>query len=64
MPTDHAEIALDGVAVPESSMLGAEGQGLSVAQQFVHENRIRQAASSLGPDGIASTCPWPAPTSA
>lgn len=48
MPTDHAEIALDGVVVPESSMLGQEGQGLSVAQQFVHENRIRQAASSLG----------------
>jgi alkylation response protein AidB-like acyl-CoA dehydrogenase len=29
-------------------MLGEEGMGLDVAQTFVHENRIRQAASSLG----------------
>src|SRR4029453_16515038 len=25
-----------------------EGEGLTVAQHFVHENRIRQAASSVG----------------
>ena len=29
-------------------MLGEEGHGLDCAQLFVHENRIRQAASSLG----------------
>ena len=34
--------------VPASTMLGEEGRGLDVAQTFVHENRIRQAASSLG----------------
>jgi alkylation response protein AidB-like acyl-CoA dehydrogenase len=48
MPSDHAEVSLDNVAVPASTMLGAEGMGLDVAQTFVHENRIRQAASSLG----------------
>ncbi|MDW3217619.1 MAG: acyl-CoA dehydrogenase family protein [Acidimicrobiales bacterium] len=48
MPTDHAEITLTDVRVPDSSRLGAEGRGLAVAQTFVHENRIRQAASSLG----------------
>ena len=29
-------------------MLWVEGRGLSLAQSFVHQNRIRQAASSLG----------------
>ena len=29
-------------------MLGEEGHGLELAQHFVHENRIRQAASSVG----------------
>mgnify|MGYP003342683770 CR=1 FL=1 len=29
-------------------ILGEEGRGLQTAQLFVHENRIRQAASSLG----------------
>ena len=29
-------------------MLGTIDKGLSIAQTFVHENRIRQAASSLG----------------
>lgn len=48
MPTDHPRVRFDGVWVPEDSVLGAEGDGLSVAQHFVHENRIRQAASSLG----------------
>lgn len=48
MPTDHADVSLRDVVVPNSTMLGAEGEGLMVAQQFVHENRIRQAASSLG----------------
>jgi acyl-CoA dehydrogenase len=48
MPTDHAEVSLHGVRVPASSVLGEVGRGLEVAQSFVHENRIRQAASSLG----------------
>ena len=45
---DHAEVSLTNVKVPASTMLGEEGRGLDVAQTFVHENRIRQAASSLG----------------
>jgi acyl-CoA dehydrogenase len=48
MPTDHAEVRLNGVRVPASAMVGEEGRGLDCAQLFVHENRIRQAASSLG----------------
>jgi acyl-CoA dehydrogenase len=48
MPTDHARFRLSNVWVPETAMLGQEGGGLSLAQSFVHENRIRQAASSLG----------------
>jgi len=48
MPTDHAEVSIKGVRVPDSAILGAEGNGLMVAQQFVHESRIRQAAASLG----------------
>jgi acyl-CoA dehydrogenase len=48
MPSDHAEVSLTNVRVPASTMLGEEGRGLDVAQTFVHENRIRQAASSLG----------------
>jgi alkylation response protein AidB-like acyl-CoA dehydrogenase len=48
MPTDHGEVRLNQVRVPGSAMLGEEGRGLDCAQLFVHENRIRQAASSLG----------------
>ncbi len=48
MPTDHANVRLDAVRVPDVAILGGEGQGLTIAQAFVHENRIRQAASSLG----------------
>ena len=48
MPTDHAQVKLENVRVPHSAILGEEGQGLAVAQLFVHENRVRQAASSLG----------------
>ena len=48
MPSDHAEVTLKDVVVPASTMLGEEGMALDVAQTFVHENRIRQAASSLG----------------
>jgi acyl-CoA dehydrogenase len=48
MPSDHAEVELKGVRVPDSAILHREGQGLMVAQRFVHENRIRQAAASAG----------------
>ncbi|KAL4797609.1 acyl-CoA dehydrogenase/oxidase [Aspergillus venezuelensis] len=48
MPTDHATITLNNVFVPESSILGKVDFGLAIAQTFVHENRIRQAASSCG----------------
>ncbi len=48
MPTDHAHISLTNVRVPHSSIFGGEGRGLQVVQHFFNENRIRQAASSLG----------------
>jgi len=50
MPSDHARVRLDGVRVPatDEAFLGEEDNGLLVAQHFLHENRIRQAASSLG----------------
>ncbi len=48
MPTDHARVELSDVRVPDSAILGEEGRGLAVAQTFVHENRIRQAASGVG----------------
>ena len=48
MPTDHATVTLENVWVPRSAVLGELHNGLGVAQAFVHENRIRQAASSLG----------------
>lgn len=48
MPTDHPKVKYTDVWVPESGILGALDNGLAVAQHFVHENRIRQAASSLG----------------
>jgi acyl-CoA dehydrogenase len=48
MPTDHAEVSLTDVRVPETAVFGRVDHGLDLAQHFVHENRIRQAASSLG----------------
>jgi alkylation response protein AidB-like acyl-CoA dehydrogenase len=48
MPTDHAHITLRDVRVPASAVFGEEGRGLQVVQHFFNENRIRQAASSLG----------------
>jgi alkylation response protein AidB-like acyl-CoA dehydrogenase len=48
MPSDHSEVALTEVRVPDSAIIGEEGHGLAAALLFVHENRIRQAASSLG----------------
>ena len=48
MPTDHAHISLTDVRVPNAAIFGGEGRGLQVVQHFFNENRIRQAASSLG----------------
>ena len=48
MPTDHAEVSLTDVRVGQDAVFGPPEQGLALAQHFVHENRIRQAASSLG----------------
>ncbi len=48
MPTDHGEVQLDNVRVPADAVLGEVDRGLDVGQTFLHENRIRQAASSLG----------------
>ena len=48
MPTDHAHISLKDVRVPNDAIFGGEGRGLQVVQHFFNENRIRQAAASLG----------------
>ncbi|OYZ13195.1 MAG: acyl-CoA dehydrogenase [Sphingomonadales bacterium 28-64-96] len=48
MPTDHPRVSFTNVWVPDSTRLGPLDGGLSLAQSFVHQNRIRQAASSLG----------------
>lgn len=48
MPTDHPRVAFNDVWVPDSAVIGDVDAGLEIAQHFVHENRIRQAASSLG----------------
>jgi alkylation response protein AidB-like acyl-CoA dehydrogenase len=48
MPTDHAEVTMTDVRVGQDALFGRLDHGLELAQLFVHENRIRQAASSLG----------------
>ena len=48
MPSDHAHVSFSDVRVPDSAIFGGEGRGLQVVQHFFNENRIRQAASSLG----------------
>lgn len=48
MPTDHGRISFKDVRVPDSAIFGTEGRGLQIVQHFFNENRIRQAASSLG----------------
>ncbi len=48
MPTDHGRVSLTDVRIPGDAILGQEGRGLQVAQRFFNENRIRQAAASLG----------------
>ena len=48
MPSDHGTVSLKNVRVPHTAILGEEGKGLAIVQHFFNENRIRQAASSLG----------------
>ncbi len=48
MPTDHAHISLTDVRVPADAVFGRQGRGLQITQHFFNENRIRQAAASLG----------------
>ena len=48
MPTDHGRVSITDVHVDDSAIFGGEGRGLQVVQHFFNENRIRQAASSLG----------------
>jgi acyl-CoA dehydrogenase len=48
MPTDHPRISIKNVWVPENAYWGEVDRGLGLGQSFVHQNRIRQAASSLG----------------
>jgi acyl-CoA dehydrogenase len=48
MPTDHGRVSLTDVRVGDEAVFGGEGRGLQVVQHFFSENRIRQAASSLG----------------
>ena len=48
MPTDHAHVTFKDVWVPDEALFGPLDDGLRLARHFVHENRIRQAASSLG----------------
>ncbi|MEM9738407.1 MAG: acyl-CoA dehydrogenase family protein [Pseudomonadota bacterium] len=48
MPTDHPRVSIKDVWVPDTAVFGPPDGGLALAQHFVHENRIRQAASSVG----------------
>ncbi len=48
MPTDHPDVHFTDVRVGDDAIFGELGRGLELANMFVHENRIRQAASSLG----------------
>ena len=48
MPTDHAHVRFTDIRVGHDTIFGGEGKGLQVVQEFFNENRIRQAASSLG----------------
>lgn len=48
MPTDHPRISFTDCWVPDEAILGIVGNGLRLGQSFVHQNRIRQAAASLG----------------
>ena len=47
-PTDHGTVSFKDVYVDDGAIFGGEGTGLQIVQHFFNENRIRQAASSLG----------------
>jgi alkylation response protein AidB-like acyl-CoA dehydrogenase len=48
MPSDHCTVSLTNVKAHNDDIIGGEGNGLAIAQRFFNENRIRQAAASLG----------------
>jgi acyl-CoA dehydrogenase len=48
MPTDHGHVSFTDIRVGHDTILGEEGAGLQIVQHFFNENRIRQAAASLG----------------
>lgn len=48
MPTDHPYVYFNDCWVPDDTILGDADNGLSVVQCFVNQNRLRQAAASLG----------------
>ena len=48
MPTDNPRVSFTDIWVPDSAIFGEPENGLALAQHFVHENRIRQAASGVG----------------
>lgn len=48
MPSDHAHVRFTDVEVSDEDMFGEYGRGLQIVQHFFNENRIRQAAASLG----------------
>lgn len=48
MPSDHGRVSLTNVRVPRDSHLGPLHHGLGNGRLFLQENRIRQAAGSLG----------------
>jgi acyl-CoA dehydrogenase len=48
MPADAAEVTLSDVRVAASAVLGDLDAGLASIQHFVHDQRMRQAAQSLG----------------
>src|SRR5207342_3317395 len=41
-------VSFTNIRVTNDAIFGGEGKGLQVVQHFFNENRIRQAASSLG----------------
>ena len=48
MPTDHPRVSFTDVWVPDEAQFGPPDNALALAQSFVHQNRMRQAAASLG----------------
>jgi len=52
MPTDHSRVSFTMLWVPDDAMWGVEGRGLGLGQSSCHQNRIRQAASSLRRGGL------------